>query len=249
MTPLPSVTSNFTARFSPRTRLPGATSPPSRMRVPGAICFSETSVGELKNTIESLSAVSTSAAAMPSTPTPAAIRARRRCLRVIVSALDTELFYAILEAAELVRLVGQRAAGIAGGSASLVPIAQHHIGAQEPQPAVRIGTVALQPLGKPGHHAADHLAAIAFAHLRRCGHVLGARPGRVRSRCALFWRARRRPRSRSRGRLRTGDARQCRGHERDVRRAGGGARQNLAEDAGSGIALAVLFGGHAEIES
>src|SRR5262245_19093538 len=171
MTPLPSVTSNLMARFSPRTRLPGATRPPSRMRVPGVMCFSVTSVGELKNTIESLSAVSTSAAAMPSTPTPAAIRARRRCLRVIVSALDTKLFDAVFEAPKLVWLVGQRAAGIAGGGTGLVAVAQHHIGAQEPQPAVRVRAVALQPLGQPGHHAADHLAAVALAHLRGCVHV------------------------------------------------------------------------------
>ena len=63
MARLPSVTSKRTLRLSPRTRLPGATSPPRRMRVPGATCFSTTSVGELKNTIESFSALSTSAAA------------------------------------------------------------------------------------------------------------------------------------------------------------------------------------------
>ena len=44
-------------------RVPSLTSPPSRMRVPGSSCFSTTSVGELKNTMESLSVVSTSAAA------------------------------------------------------------------------------------------------------------------------------------------------------------------------------------------
>jgi hypothetical protein len=53
------------------------------MRLPGAIFFSTTSVGELKNTIESRSANNTSVAAMASTPIPEPIRISRRCLRVI----------------------------------------------------------------------------------------------------------------------------------------------------------------------
>ena len=46
--------------------------PPSRMRVPGAICFSATSLGELKNTIESRNALSISATAIASTAETAA---------------------------------------------------------------------------------------------------------------------------------------------------------------------------------
>ena len=49
---LPSVTSKRTLRLLPRTSLPSLTRPPSRMRVPGSTCFSTTSLGELKNTIE-----------------------------------------------------------------------------------------------------------------------------------------------------------------------------------------------------
>jgi hypothetical protein len=53
------------------------------MRVPGAICFSATSLGELKNTMEELKALSTNAAAVASTPRLAPIMISRRCLRVI----------------------------------------------------------------------------------------------------------------------------------------------------------------------
>src|SRR5262249_14692157 len=59
--------------------------PQIRIRVPGGWCFSTTSVGELKNTIESRSAPSTSAAAIASTPRLVPIRTSRRCLRVIPS--------------------------------------------------------------------------------------------------------------------------------------------------------------------
>src|ERR1700761_4600926 len=53
------------------------------MRAPGAICLSATSLGELKNTIESRNALSISATATARTPSEQPIRTRRRCLRVI----------------------------------------------------------------------------------------------------------------------------------------------------------------------
>src|SRR5262245_54398224 len=91
--------------------LPGFTSPPIRMRVPGAICFSARSVGELKKTIESRRAPSTNATAMASTPRLAPIRINRRCLRVISSrAFEPQALYrlqsaevAILGAVDAVR--------------------------------------------------------------------------------------------------------------------------------------------------
>src|SRR5882757_8650785 len=80
---LPSVTSKRTLRSALRTTLPSLTRPPSRMREPAGIFFSTTSVGELKKTIESFSAPSTSATATASTPSDEPINARRRCLRVM----------------------------------------------------------------------------------------------------------------------------------------------------------------------
>ena len=97
------------------------TRPPSRMRVPGATCFSTTSLGELKNTMESRNALSISATATASTPSPPPIRTRRRCLRVIVvrlrrimlsSAFETQIFDEIVDALDLVGTIRQRAPGV-----------------------------------------------------------------------------------------------------------------------------------------
>src|SRR5512132_2548769 len=68
MSVFPSVTEKRTSRLSPRSTLPGFTNPPILIRAPGTTRFSATSVGELKNTMESRNAPSTSAAAIASTP-------------------------------------------------------------------------------------------------------------------------------------------------------------------------------------
>ena len=79
----PSPTLKLTARLSPRTSDPFSTIPPSRNRLPGGMCFSVTITGVEKNTIESRSAFSTSAAAMASTASEPPIMVNRRCLRVM----------------------------------------------------------------------------------------------------------------------------------------------------------------------
>src|SRR6266545_2686889 len=134
--------------FSPRTTLPSFTSPPSRMRVPAVMCFSATSVGELKNTIESLSANSTRPTARPSTASAEPIRTRRLCLRVLAplslsgrSAFEAEPFHEIVDPAQLVRLAGERAPRLAHRRQRLVAISQHHIGAHQPQPSLQVRSV------------------------------------------------------------------------------------------------------------
>src|SRR5262245_9227182 len=191
----PSVTSKRTASLSPRCTLPSFTRPPMRMRCPALTCFSTTSVGELKNTIESLSATSTSATASASTPSAAPSRERRRCLRVItfseLSAFDPQSFDQVVEPPQLVRIAGERTPRIRRGSARLVGLPEHHIGAHEPQPPLDVGAVAVEPLGEPIDHALDHALALLRAELRRCGDLLLARSaagaaasGRPTGRCA-----------------------------------------------------------------
>src|SRR5262245_31627733 len=143
------------------------------MRVPGLICFSTTSVGELKKTMESLSAPSTNATASASTPSAAPINVRRRCLRVIARfrayaliprmsfiakrsrcsgtelALEPQSLDEVVEPLQLAGLAGQRATRIYHGGAGLVGLAQHHIGAHQPQPSLHVGAVAIEPLGEP----------------------------------------------------------------------------------------------------
>src|SRR5882672_1945607 len=174
-------------RASPRTTLPGTTRPPRRMRTPGFTCFSTTSVGELKNTIESFSANSTRPTASPSTPTPAAIKAKRRCLRVMIrpSSFEAKLLNAIIEAPQLAGLGRERAACVGRGILRLVALAQHHIRAHEPQPALHVGTVLAQARGEPLDHAARHLHALLRRHGGGRGHILGAGTGR-RLRTRLF---------------------------------------------------------------
>src|SRR5262245_48731172 len=175
----PSVTSKRTARLSPRCTLPSFTRPPMRMRCPGLTCFSTTSVGELKNTIESLSARSTSATASASTPSAAPSKDRRRCLRVITfsgrSAFDPQSFDQVVEPPQLVRIAGERTPRIRRGGARLVGLPEHHIGANEPQPPLDVGAVAVEPLGEAIDHALDHELALLGAELRRCGDLLLAR--------------------------------------------------------------------------
>ena len=77
-----------TDRLLPRTTVPFLTSPPSLMRVPAGTCFSTTSLGELKKTIESRSALSISETANATTAIPLPIKTRRRCLRVIAAPIS-----------------------------------------------------------------------------------------------------------------------------------------------------------------
>src|SRR5271170_3364761 len=182
---LPSVTLKLIFRSSPRTKLPAFTNPPSRMRVPDAICFSATSLGELKNTIESRNALSMSATAMASTPSPPPIRTRRRRLRVMIvfspaallSALQSEAFYQNADTLEIVGSVDQRALGVGGSVLGLVALTEHHIGAHQAEPAVDVGAVTVQPVGETCDHAADHVAALVVAQIGRRGDIVGARTG------------------------------------------------------------------------
>src|SRR5262249_7605319 len=100
------------------------------MRVPGARCFSTTSVGELKNKIESRSALSTKAAAIARTPRLAPIKTRPRCLRVPPrSAFKPQAFDHIFDLAKLIGIFGERPLGVGCGSMRLIVLTQHHIGA------------------------------------------------------------------------------------------------------------------------
>src|SRR3972149_4908749 len=169
-------------KFSPRWTLPGLTSPPTRMRVPGAICFSAISVGELKNTIESLIALSTSTAAIANTPRLEPIRIRRRCLRVITyrscSPFEPQAFDHVVDLAKLVGIAGQRPLGIGGGGLRLVALAQHPIGAQQAVPSLDVVAVLLETIGQPRDHAADHVLLLIGCQFRR-----GRGIGRAWPRC------------------------------------------------------------------
>src|SRR5215475_2339907 len=98
------------------------------MRLPGWMCFSTTSLGELKNTMESLSALSTNPAASARTPRLPPIRTRRRCLRVM-SAFEPQFLDQLVQMAEPIGIAIERAAGVAGRSSRLILVAEHHIGA------------------------------------------------------------------------------------------------------------------------
>ena len=137
-----------------------------RMRVPGLTCFSTTSVGELKNTIESLSATSTSATASASTPSAAPIKgqasllAGHRAVPVCAQPSSPSPLTSSSIRRSLFGSLGERAPRIGGGGPRLVALAQHHIGAHQPQPSLDVGAVAVEPLGEPLDHAADHDVAL-----------------------------------------------------------------------------------------
>src|SRR5580700_7622335 len=164
--------------------LPSFTRPPSRMRVPGPMCFSAMSLGELKNTIESRNALSISATATASTPSPAPIRTRRRCLRVIYirlrcimlpSAFQPETFDELIDAPDLVRMIHQRVPRLGGGILGLVAVAEYRIGAHQAQPAFDVAALGVQTIGQAADHAADHFDALLVAHIRRGRDVRVAR--------------------------------------------------------------------------
>src|SRR6185437_16900393 len=134
-------------RLSPRTTEPFSTMPPSRNRLPAGMCFSATITGVEKNTIESRKALSTSAAAMASTASEPPIMVNRRCLRVMRasravrcgqasrSSIEPEIFQAFVQLAQPLGVVGDGLAGVGLRALGLVVIAQHHIGAHQPQPS------------------------------------------------------------------------------------------------------------------
>src|SRR3984893_7334698 len=177
---LPSVTSKRTRRSLPRTMLPSFTRPPSRMRVPGPMCFSAMSLGELKNTIASRNALSISATATASTPSPAPIRIRRRCLRVIyirlgcmmlTSAFQPEAFDEFVDPLDIVGMIRQRVPRVGGGILGLAAVAEYRIGAHQAQPAFDVAALGVQAIGQAADHAADHFDALLVAHARRGRHV------------------------------------------------------------------------------
>src|SRR5580658_9778781 len=216
--------------------LPSFTKPPSRMRMPGPICFSATSLGELKNTIESRNALSISATATASTPSPAPIKRRRRCLRVIYirlrcmmlpSAFQPETFDEFVDPLDIVRMIRQRVPRIGGGILGLVAIAEYRIGAHQAQPAFDVAALGVQAIGQAADHAADHFDALLVAHVRRGGDVRVTRPRRVRNRLP-------------------GDAAKRGTDETDPRRAGRCLLEHGAPAGGGARAVAVLLVGETE---
>src|SRR5262249_37044039 len=153
----------------PRATLPSFTRPPRRMRVPGLTSFSTTSVGELKNTMESLSAPSTRATASASTPSAVPMRESRRCLRVITppvaSTFQAQASDEVVEALELGGIVGERTPGFAGRGPRLVGLAEDHIGAHQPEPSLDVGAVVMESFGETLDHAADHGIALLAVQL------------------------------------------------------------------------------------
>src|SRR5215831_16603994 len=135
-----------------------------RKRVPGLTCFSTSSVGVLKKTMEPLSALSTNATASARMPRAAPIREKRRCLRVIIQsvglAFQTKPSEQIVEPPQLGRIAGERAPRIGDGRARLVGLAQHHIGANEPQPFFDIAAVAMQPLRQRSEEHTSELQSL-----------------------------------------------------------------------------------------
>src|SRR5690242_549302 len=131
MSVLPSVTAKPMRRSSPRFTLPGLTRPPSLMRAPATTCCSAISVGELKNTMDCLSALRTRASAIANTPRLPPIKTRRRCLRVITiprSPAQPQPLGQLVDAADLVGIAGQSLPRLDGGLLCLATLAQHHIG-------------------------------------------------------------------------------------------------------------------------
>src|SRR5262245_499691 len=178
MSVFPSVTEKRTSRLSPRSTLPGFTNPPILIRVPGTTRFSATSVGELKNTMESRNAPSTSAAAIASTPKLVPIRTSRRCLRVIPfrSAFKPQTLDHVFDPAELIGIIGECALGIGSGCVRLVSFSQQHIGAQQPLPAINVVSILLQAIRETRDHATDHFSPILFAHGTCGGNVFATWP-------------------------------------------------------------------------
>src|SRR5262249_5882080 len=179
--PLPPATATRHVSLPPRSKLPGFTRPPIRMRAPGTTCFSARSVGELKNTMESRIALSTSATAMARTPRLAPIKINRRCFRVISSrsTFEPQAPDHVVDPPELVGIVCKRPFCIRGGGMRFVTLAEDHISSQQALPAFNVVAVLLQSVGQSRHHAADHFAAVFFAHVVCRGDVFDPRSRRI----------------------------------------------------------------------
>src|SRR6516225_4726236 len=97
-------------------------------------------LGVEKNTMESRSAFSTSAAASASTASEPPMIVIRRCLRVICrlfpqSSIEPEILQALIELAQPFGVVGNGPAGLAKRADRLVALAHDEIGTHQAQPA------------------------------------------------------------------------------------------------------------------
>src|SRR5437899_6670845 len=99
-------------------------------------------VGVEKNTMESRSAFSTSAAASASTASEPPMMVIRRCLRVMAypfsarlvpksSSVEPESLEALVELTQPLGVVGDRLSGVGRDAHRLVTIAHHEIGAHQ----------------------------------------------------------------------------------------------------------------------
>src|SRR6516225_5215658 len=89
-------------------------------------------------------------------------------------AFEAKSFEEIVEPPQFARIAGERTARIDDGSARLVGLAEHHVGANQSQPSLYIVAVAVQPLGKPLDHALNHGLASLGSERRRRSHLFGA---------------------------------------------------------------------------
>jgi hypothetical protein len=82
---------------------------------------------------------------------------------------EPETFDEIVDALDLIGLIGQRAPRVVRGTLCFVAVAKDGIGANEAHPAVYILAIGVQPVREPLHHPAYHLGARALRHiLGRC---------------------------------------------------------------------------------
>src|SRR5262249_36371210 len=91
-------------------------------------------------------------------------------------AFETKSFEEIVEPPQFDRIAGERTARIDDGGTRLIGLAEHHIRANEPQPSLDIGAVAMQPLGKPLDHTLNHGLALLGSQLRGRSRLFGPRP-------------------------------------------------------------------------
>src|SRR6516164_3538523 len=79
--------------------------------------------------------------------------------------LEPENLDEIIDALDLVGLVGQRTASVRRGVLGFIAVAEDCIGANQPHPAVDIFAVGAQPIGQTLHHAANHFGTLGFRHV------------------------------------------------------------------------------------
>ncbi len=97
--------------------------------------------------------------------------------------IQPEILQPLIELTQPVRIVGDSLTGIRERAHCLVALAHHEIGADQPQPALDVVAIGLQPRRQPIDHAFDHGAAIGLAHVpgrshrtvrqRRCADATG----------------------------------------------------------------------------